>query len=147
MELHKIFPKGFEFFHLGHVEQKNPKAITIADAPLIVTFQLTGDDRGLCVAAFDTVSGSRLDESMATEMANILASKFATRMSDLTGEFVSLLPPEILTQGDGRHRRLLATIRNAALADGKCARKYEYVRDKSRVPIHFVYLRSQEGLS
>lgn len=147
MDLHKIFPRGFEFFHLGHIEQLAPKPVTIGEAPLIVTCQLTGDDRGLCVVAFDTVSGAPIDESMATEMANILASKFAARLSDQSGELISLLPPELLIKGDGRHRRLLGTIRNATLADAKCARKYEYVRGKSRLPIHFVYLRSQEGLS
>jgi hypothetical protein len=154
MELSRQFPMRFEFFDLGPVVM-SPKPCGLADlskCPFLVVFRLFGDQNGACAIGFAKLPASGDEESMAIEIANILASKFVTNLSDGTGGMIEISPPEVARQGEGRHRYLTANFLceppTALSGRGGSGEEHAVKRyDHSGRKIWLAYLPSRGGLT
>src|SRR4051812_46978638 len=96
-EYQSHFPKKFEFFGMGRVEAA-PRPCDVAEcaaAEFLVTFQVMGDELGLCAVAFERAPLPATEEqrSMLTELANVVAAKFVTQMADFNCCDIMVSPP------------------------------------------------------
>ncbi len=98
MHFNQHFPDSFDFYHLGLVEKQLPQAEEPLDqAPtpesrIGFAFEVKGESRAWIVVLFD----SKMDPSVCSEMGNVLASRFADRMSASEGGRVWISPPRSL---------------------------------------------------
>ena len=148
----EFFPIRFDFFGLGRLEMA-PKRCALPDvlaAPMAVTFQVSGEESGLCIVSFDVCVQGEEAQSMAQELANVLASKFVTQLADSTSADISISPPTLLEAGAGQNRYLAATLKTADEHDG-CARLYQFIGQglgKECIKLLLAYLpASREGLA
>lgn len=140
VRIRDAFPERFDFFHLGRIERTAPyPALQIPIAPFVVVFKVTGDEIGHCIVAFDQAPKDSDRESMSIEIANIMASKFVTQLSDLINGFVKIDPPSVFRPGERRHRSLVAVV-ESAVSD-----RYEFRTPEGRIGLRMTYLPTKGG--
>jgi chemotaxis protein CheY-P-specific phosphatase CheC len=97
MDLQSAFPENFEFYNQGMVKEDAPSrdrdAWVIEPDSVAAAITLQGDVRGVFLLIF----GSSLDFSTYSEMANVLAGKFVTELSEKNGQDVLISPPRRLS--------------------------------------------------
>lgn len=97
-------PEKFRFYHLGdvkRVDSPSPSRTSLESLPedselqglRAVAFNLKGDVQGTLMILFN----QKLDVSTYTELGNVLASKLATRLSEVRGADVLITPPRNLS--------------------------------------------------
>ncbi len=141
----RYFARKIDFFGLG-IAQLLPRAVLpseCADSKFFVTFQVSGDEQGLCVVAFSQVPDSEDDKSMFQELANILASKFVTQLADANCCDIMISPPSTVLAGDQKQRYLTSLLLAAGPHDA-CVGRYEYSGSPGQ-PIRLAYLPSRNG--
>jgi hypothetical protein len=94
------FPRDFAFYHLGDVRAAQgvaaPESVDWVGSEAIA-FAMSGDIRGLAVVLFPRgAAAPGGDFSSWFELANVLASRLATRLSAQRGLEVILSPPRYL---------------------------------------------------
>ena len=150
MELHDAFPRRFQFFHFGSVEQGRAGldfARAEEEALLFVAFRMSGDDEGLCAVAFANEPAlTEEDQSMAVEMANILVSKFATQLSDQNGELIRISPPELLNKENRKDLNLIRVLWNHFRQEEN-TREYLYADGQKKLRMKLLVMRQKEGLT
>lgn len=106
--------KGFNFYGLGNIEpvatQDHPEPFV--DQNCIILVQLTGEEIGYCVVGFPT---NISDQSMACEMANVIASRMASTLTKETGVLVEISLPKIFHRGHSQFKSLVAYLNSALL--------------------------------
>lgn len=138
--IREAFPEKFDFFHLGRIERTSPyPALSQPVAPFVVVFKVSGDEIGHCIVAFERQPGDADRESMFVELANIMASKFATQLSDFTNGYVKISPPEVVRPGERRHKGLM-TVVGQAVSD-----RYEFRTAEGRLGLKMTYLPTRGG--
>lgn len=144
------FPRELEFYGLGKVLAVGHacKPEESAKSPLLVGFQLSGEEKGLCLVAFEQHPGALPDQlSMALELANILASKFATRLADANCSELAITPPKTL-EPSGPNYRYVVTALALDAVEGAGSRKYEYSGEglaHARITLRLTYLPAKNG--
>lgn len=142
------FPAQLDFFGMGLILPKSKSCLPAesAGAPFTVTFQMSGEEAGLCVVAFETVPAKDEEgQSMALEIANIVASKFVTKYADASVADLRLSPPAVVPAGSQASRYLKATLEKAELA---CSRRYEYAGsgfELARLTLRLTFLPASRG--
>lgn len=140
VKIRDAFPEMFDFFHLGRIERTAPyPALQQPAAPFVVVFKVTGDEIGHCIVAFDKAPQGADRESMAIEIANIMASKFVTQLSDLINGYVKITPPTVIRPGEKRHRGLVTVVENAV------SDRYEFRTSEGRMGLRMTYLPTRGG--
>ncbi|MBI3543141.1 MAG: chemotaxis protein CheC [Deltaproteobacteria bacterium] len=124
-----------------------------AASEFLVTFQVAGDELGLCVVAYERAPAPATDEqrSMLTELANVLASKFVTQMADFNCCDIMVSPPTLAASGEcetagtrSRHRYLTSTLAVGG-THASVARRYELVGGAETLVFRLAYLPSLQG--
>lgn len=123
-------PETFDFYHLGKVEARPAEAEDFLDLEdsVFMGFRFQGDLNGILIAVFDR----GLDLSTYTELGNIIASRFATRLSDASSIDVMISPPQTL--GEPLFRKLTSA------APSLLSRTYRHLDGKLSVPIQVLLL-------
>ncbi|MCM2324398.1 MAG: hypothetical protein NDJ90_14160 [Oligoflexia bacterium] len=138
--LREALPEGFDFYSLGTLVVAPEPTGTLDDPAELaelafVAFRYSGDEQGLILTAFDR----GLDSSMYTEMGNVLASRFADRLSRLSdGVGVGISPPLALEAEPAR--RLLQ-----AAAQRRTERLFHHVHGNIAVPVRMIVLPHASG--
>jgi hypothetical protein len=141
-DLNALAPQQIDFFGMGTLESSGRKSdvSSIQKWPIVVSFRFIGGEVGFCTVAFEQVPelAGLQDESMATEMANLLAAKLATSLAEREGELIELTPPSLHRKGEAKHRYLTAAMQTSL--------KYVYSdRNKGKLSIALAYLPSLQG--
>lgn len=129
--LHAL-PEAFPFYHLGTVQADGAASARLEldglrdlQEKFAVAFRFSGDFNGILITLFDR----GLDLSTYTEMGNILASQFATRLSAGGGADVMISPPETVAA---------AGIARLASAPGTVRRTYKHHFNEMIVPVELL---------
>ncbi|MBI3557721.1 MAG: chemotaxis protein CheC [Deltaproteobacteria bacterium] len=141
----QYFVRRIDFFGLG-IAELMPRACIgseCADAKFFVTLQVSGDEQGLCVAAFSRLPGEDDENSMFLELANILASKFVTQFADANCCDITVSPPTPVVAGEQKHR-YLTSLFLAAGPQEAFVRRYEY-SGTPKVSIRLAYMPSRNS--
>ena len=141
----QFFARKIDFFGLG-IAELAPRACLpseCADSKFFVTFQVTGDEQGLCAVAFTTAPTSEDEKSMTIELANILASKFVTQLADASCSDIMVSPPIEVPDGDQKHRYLTSTFLAAGPRDA-IVRRYDY-NGSTKLTLRLAYLPARNG--
>ncbi len=85
-------PESFKFYHLGEVKQTEVDGILELEQQHIIAFRFYGDTQGVMLLLFK----EGLDQSLYTEMGNIIASRSAQALEEKNGLGVMITPPYIL---------------------------------------------------
>ena len=99
MRFNQHFPDSFDFYHLGLVEKRHSPSDGRLDQALGpesrigFAYEVKGESRTWIVVLFDP----EMDPSVCSEMGNVLASRFADRMSASEGGRVWISPPRSLS--------------------------------------------------
>lgn len=126
------FPETFEFFEQGLVQPSNKTLKELSYPNTIVVFRLLGE--GICIVGFEA---DFYDSSMAIEMANILASKFASNLSQATGDLITISPPEVVQKTHRRFKNIIASIKEA--------KTYQFIESGKDRSLWVAYLRYTKG--
>lgn len=154
LDLHKAnaetishaLPERFPFYHLGEVSPASdavsssgdlPPAEALAEAE-IVGFRISGELQGLALILFER----GLDLSTYTEMGNLLAGRFVTRLSSEQGIDAMISAPFIPSEAQlSRVRETVRMARKPVLR-----RPYLHVHPDGRSsPVQFLLIPLEEG--
>jgi len=127
-------PESFPFYHLGTVSSE-PSIHKIAmptefTDSQVIGFQLLGDLQGWLVLVID----KGLDLQIYSEVGNIIAGQFSTRLSKILGGEVMISPPRSITA------KTLATLLQNDLP--LLVRQYRHVFDDHSIPIQTLFFKS-----
>lgn len=129
-QLSQALPEEFEFYHLGKVLAQTAE---LHDFPnledtLAMGYAFNGDTNGILIAIFDR----GLDSSTYSEMGNILASQFATRLSKNNELDVMIGPPKELSENTLGHL--------SRSASSTLARTYHHLYNGKIIPVQVLVL-------
>jgi CheY-specific phosphatase CheX len=124
--LMQALPEPFSFYGLGEVAP-SMAPIEIDEEAEAAVFSLSGEIRGMIAVLFDR----DLDTSMYTEMANVLASRVATKLSKDDGLTAIISPPRMMKAPDVLD-----------LVEGHPAvfRAYTHLYQQQMIPVQLVIL-------
>jgi len=136
----KHFPEGFDFFNLGKVKPAGASGI-MEEPKLLISFSLTGEENGTCLVWFEKTPQN---ESMALELANILASKFVNNLCDDEGLAIEMRPPQIIDRQE-KHFEKLSYFTKICADEKRRGRSYRYDGTDEKIKICLIYIASQRG--
>lgn len=94
MSLAEAFPEGFQFYHFGDIISENEASPSDPNDPFQDTaalgFRLLGSPENWIITLFN----KNLDHDLYEELANILASQFASRFSLKRNNPMMISPPK-----------------------------------------------------
>lgn len=129
----EALPESFPFYHMGNVEVSRQSQVSIEISPedhVVLGFRLLGDMRGILFVIFDR----GLDLSMYTEMGNILASRFATRLSEKEDVDVMISAPAEINEEEF-HRSI-----TVSQATRLIHRTYVHDHNQISIPVQMLVL-------
>ena len=136
MELDQALPKDFAFYEMGEIlaQAETPQG-TLAPEALsdcaAVSIRFDGDISGTLILLFDR----GLDLDVYSEVANVLASRFATSLASELD--VMITPPSVLSETQIQRLPQLAAVPTAI------ARAYRHVLSDGRsLPLQFLVIPS-----
>lgn len=92
--IHKALPEGFPFYELGIVTAESTEKITLIENSIknciAIGFRIYWETDAWFIVLFP----QERDASLYTEMGNILASQFATRLSKDEDQELMISPPQ-----------------------------------------------------
>lgn len=124
---YEYFPRNINFYNMGFVKRlaKRANLADLACAPFLVAFQISGEEAGLCIVGLETRPQSADALSMATELANVLASKFVTLLADSRCADIRISPPTSIEPVSQKERFIAASLKGATEETG-CGKRYEF---------------------
>lgn len=142
------FPREFDFFGFGRVIRlpSAPRPAQLAAAPFLVAVQVSGEEAGLCVVAFAQRPSEADAESMLVELANILASKFVTRLAEESCASIMVSPPIAIEPCSAKQRLLVESLKRSD-AETAITSDYEHsgAHGKTRVQLAYLPANRQGG--
>lgn len=129
-QMSNALPEGFDFYHLGKVEAQTaePEDFPAFEDTICMGYGFQGDVNGILIAIFDR----GLDVSAYTEMGNVMASQFATRLSQKSGLDVMITPPRQLQDNTLGHL--------SRSASSTLARTYHHLHEGKIIPVQVLVL-------
>lgn len=140
-----FFPRSIDFFGIGRLALASGHCSLseCASAKLLVGFQVSGDEQGLCAVAYETAAENEDDLSMLVELANVVASKLVTELADANCADIMISPPASVAAGDPKRRYLDVALQLGG-TDGSVARRYELTGQR-KLTLRLAYLPAKPG--
>lgn len=158
-----FFPKKFDFFSVGQINQKNISKNLLTQIAATVVFKIKGEENGLCAVCFENFPTNKDTKvtplsfekrnSMIIELSNVLVSKFVNSMSEYFDAQIEISPPMFIQHEEFKFRHLFGAIRNAVLNPKKNdvpntkVKTYTFGNKKNYIRLALIYIHSPEGQS